>query len=282
MGMKLPKDKKYFSSQSGQVILVILLVISLILVVGLAVVSRSVTDVKISQQSQEAARALWVAQAGLEQAIKANAGIGSTQVLNEVAYSVAKKDLGGQTSFVFPDKLSSGDSQVLWLVNHNNDGSINFSSPAINTVNFYWGQPNSDATALEASLIYKSSTGNYYFKRYAYAPNSLTASTHFSLASSPCSLSDGTSFGYCSGNINFNLPAGSLPIMVKIKLLFNSSPQPVGVSSASTSLPNQGSCFESTATATASGITRKLQQCQLWETTPPIFDYVLFSGGNLK
>lgn len=275
MVIKLPYSR--FSFQRGQVILVILLILSVILVVGLAVVSRSVTDVKISQQSQEATRALWVAQAGLEQAIKANAGIGGT--LNEVAYSVAKEDLGGQSNnFVFPGKFSSGDSQTLWLVDHNSDGTINFNPKGISRLTLFWGQSTSDKTALEATLLYKTSEGKYYFKRYAYAPSELTSSTYFAQATSPCSLNEVT-FTYCSDN--FSLPSGSVPIFLKIKLLFNSFPQPVGVS-ANASLPNQGACYESTATVTESGITRKLQQCQLWETTPPIFDYVLFSGGSLQ
>lgn len=273
MVKNLPKQK---SLQNGQAVLVILLVISVILVVGLSVVSRSITDVKISQQSQESARALWVAQAGLERAIKANSSNTINDTLNEINYSVARTDLGLGTNFVYPNKVEANEPATLWLVEHNTDGSlVNPLSSAISTLNFYWGEGNS-TTALEATVIYKAGT-DYQTVRYVYAPTAgLAGTTHFTQA-----LSGGTlgaqAFSYGSGVIT--LPAGT-PILVKIRLLFNTLPQPVGVS-ANTTLPLQGHCFESSATVEESGITRKLRQCQLWSTTPPIFDNLVFSGGSI-
>ncbi|MGB9585898.1 MAG: hypothetical protein ACPL7A_00585, partial [Anaerolineales bacterium] len=58
---------------SGQALLIILLVMAVGLTIGLAVISRSVTDIRISRQEEESARMFSVAEAGIEEALKAGA-----------------------------------------------------------------------------------------------------------------------------------------------------------------------------------------------------------------
>jgi len=269
--------KRFFQSrpnQTGQAVLVILLIISVLLVVGLSIASRSVTDIKISQQSQEAARALWVAQAGLEEAIKTNStiGVGTTASLGGIKYSVTKTGIGGANDFVFPGNFLPEDEQaILSLTGYSGN------------ITFYWGKegtPNNAETtpALEMILIYESG-GKYLAKRYVYDPNSgRDTPTKFDghVNTANCSTG-GMKFAFCSNPIN--LPSGDLRF-ARLKLLFNDVSQPIGVS-GNAKLPPQGSCYESTATVPESGVARKLQQCQLTDTTPAIFDYVLFSGKSI-
>ena len=54
-------------SELGQALIIILLVMAVGLTMGLAVVSRSVTDIRISQQEEESARAFSAAEAGIRQ-----------------------------------------------------------------------------------------------------------------------------------------------------------------------------------------------------------------------
>jgi len=282
---KLLPGKK--SSEKGQVVLIVLLIMSVILVVGLSIASRSVTDIKISQQSQEAARALWVAQAGLEEAIKLNQSIGAgeKQPLGGVEYSVTKRGIGGSDEFVFPESVAADEAVTLWLINHNDDGTIGSGGYTGNTLKFFWGKedppPLSDTTpALEAILIFEDSGKKT--KHYVYDPNSSrrSSSTHFdSPSASACSaFGDGTKFAFCSDEVT--IPDGT-PYLVRLKLLFNTNvSHPVGVK-GNADFPQQGSCYESSATIAESGVTRKLRQCQLWGTSPSIFDNVLFSGTNL-
>lgn len=284
MDSRLPCSKRC----EGQVLLIILLVISVLLIVGLSVVSRSVTDVKISQQSQESARALWVAQAGLESAIKANAPLPKTtdEALN-VEYSVVQSDVGGN-EFVFPDKVNANESITLWLIPHD-ESTGNLLPPGSaaaylgpRRVSLYWAE--AGKPALEATLLYKDGSGNFQFKRYAYDSDASRASsqTHFTPASSSCSAIAGKTLLFCSGSINF--PAGVTPYLLRLRLMFSNTPQFIGVKSeeAGRPLPKQGSCFVSTAEVLESGVTRKLSECRLWQTTPPAFDYLLFSGGSLE
>lgn len=260
------------SSKEGQVVLIVLLVMSVILVVGLSIASRSVTDIKISQQSQEAARALWVAQAGLEEAMKSNRSIASSEEkkLSGVDYSVTKTGIGGAAEFVFPGNFGPDEPATLWL-----DGY------AGSSLTFFWGKEIppvfSDTTpALEATLIYKAGV-NYLTKRYVYDPyQNRSTKTNFNDVVFGGSCGD-TNFAFNSGAIN--IPASSY--LVRLKLLFNDTAQPIGVRGNAV-LPPQGNCFDSTATVPESGVSRKLRQCQLYSTTPPIFDNVLFSGSNIQ
>ena len=267
---KLLPGKK--SSEKGQVVLIVLLIMSVILVVGLSIASRSVTDIKISQQSQEAARALWVAQAGLEEAIKSNRSIavGEKTPLGGVDYSVTRTGIGGGRDFVFPGNFEQDEPATLGLEGYGGN------------LTFFWGKesplPLSDTTpALEVTLFYENSGKKT--RRYVYDPYSgRNPSTNFdgNVNTANCSTG-GVNFAFCSNPTN--LPSGTL-YFVRLKLLFNDTVQPIGVT-GNKDLPSQGNCYESSATVAESGVTRKLRQCQLWGTTPSIFDNVLFSGNSL-
>lgn len=267
----LPRQK---SSEEGQVVLIVLLVMSVILVVGLSIASRSVTDIKISQQSQEASRALWVAQAGLEEAMKSNRSIASSEEkkLSGVDYSVTKTGIGGGKEFVFPGNFEPDEPATLWLEGYGGN------------LTFFWGKEgtlNNTTPALEATLVYKNAGGNFQTKRYVYDPFSgRSPSTNFDghVNTANCSTGE-VNFAFCSNPVP--LPGSITPYFVRLKLLFNDTAQPIGVQ-GNAALPQQGNCFESSATVPESGVSRKLRQCQLYGTTPPIFDNVLFSGSNIQ
>ncbi|MBU2577583.1 hypothetical protein KKA69_02005, partial [Patescibacteria group bacterium] len=145
------------------------------------------------------------------------------------------------------------------------------------TLRFYWGESGS-TPAIEISVIYNSS-GSFRIKRYVYDPNdSRRAQTNFSNDPSCGDKSfGGKDFAFCTDSLT--LPAGT-KYMAKVRLLFNSTSQPVGVR-GSANLPLQGSCFPVTATVQESGVTKKYEECQLFGATSPIFDNLLYSGGGL-
>lgn len=285
MCSSLPQIK---DRQKGQVVLIVLLVLSVVSVIGLSIVSRSVTDIKISQQSQEAARALWVAQGGLEKAMKANIAIGASQPeeVGGVKVWVSKTGFGGGKELVFPNEANANEPVTLWLVNHDDStGEVKspiVAYPAGGKLTFYWGKEriiNDSTPALEATLVYDESN-KFKFKRYAFDPNAgrVTRTAFIDVSgNSNCSLG-GKPFGYCSNEIT--LPTGVVPYLVRLRLIFNNDSQPVGVKGDQT-LPTQGSCFEASAKIEESGVTRKLRQCQSFRVLPQIFDFLLFSGGNI-
>lgn len=281
MKKELPK---FFSSDGqarlpdGQVVLVILLLMAVILTIGLSIASRSVTDIKISQQTQEATRALWVAQAGLEKAIKANLGTAGEEMLGDIPYNVSKTALGGGGEFVYPGKISADDTKTFWLVGHNSSGQIDESEKYQGSkLTVYWGE-GLVTPALEITYIYKDNAGKFYFVRYAFDPQSRTPPTQFSSPGGGGVVA-GRSFAF-SGEIN---TPGNIPYLLKLKLLYNDVPAPIGLKSQNDTFvfPTQGNCFEATAIIPESNITKRLNECRLWQATPQIFDYVLFSAGSL-
>ncbi len=260
--------------EKGQAVLVVLLVMVVLLTLGLSVVSRSVTDVKISQQSQESARAFWTAQAGLEKALLAQGSTAGS--IDGVNYTVTKTDLGGSAEFT--GQVDAGKSFVYWLVNHNSDGSIGTTFYSGNNLVIYWGNSGDTDTALIATLIYKDLSGHFQSQKFTYDPLTRTPATGFTSSSPGGSLS-GTDFAHTTGQIPIP-PSPNQPYFVNIKMLFNSSAQIVGVKT-DVAGPVQGSCYESKATVTVSNVVRNLRECRTWSQTPEIFDYLLFSGEDI-
>ena len=64
-----------FQSQKGQALLIVVLAMVVALTVGLSVVSRSITNLKNSQQEIDSQKALSAAEAGVELAIKNGANV---------------------------------------------------------------------------------------------------------------------------------------------------------------------------------------------------------------
>ena len=264
----------------------VLLVMSVILTLGLSAVSRSITDIRVSEQSQDSARAYWAAQAGLEKAILGQ-GEQSGEI-SDVTYRVTKTGLGGAANFVLPEKVSSGESFTYWLVEHDSSGQINaetyFSDDSLIV---YFGNEgegaSSDTTpALIANLVYLDSGGSYQSKKYAFDPFlGRSPGTNFSPADSGSSFG-GTEFAFKATISGINsLPLMSKPYYLNLMFIFNNASQPVGVSTGGIGI-SQGSCFESEAVVSSSNIVRKLSQCQTWSKNSEIFDYLLFSGGDLS
>jgi len=276
-----PLDFGSFNN-NGQAVLIILLIVSVILVIGLSVASRSITDIKTSQQTEESARVFWVAQAGLEKAIKADSNL-STQQLNNIDYSVSKSVLGGGSSFTFDEstlgKVSADEVKTFWLINHNADGSFG-SAYSGSIANICWDiASSSDTPAIELTVLYKEGA-TFKFKRYVYDPNNVRVGTNkFSLADQTCSQDSSLKYSIKSSDLPITLTGSPYFIWIKMLYLDPSRQVPVKIfADAGNNFPDQGSCFESTAKISVSSITRKLMECRSWPTPPTIFSYLLFSG----
>jgi len=270
---------------SGQALLIILLVMAVGLTVALAVVSRSVTDVGVSRQEEESARVFSVAEAGIEEALKSGAvPPGGVVEIGGIRATVTQSNLGNASDFVFPGEYSAGDIQTLWLVEHGQGGSLDLNNPPSpytgNSLDIYWGKPgNTTIPALEVTLFYNQ--GGIKIKRWALDPdNSRRSNNGFDSADSGDFLVGGKTFKYkktlslqCNTNVCYAL---------RLRLLYNTEEEILGAKAPSGTIPSQGVCFESTASPQGGGVTRKVRQCQLHKAPPGIFDYVLYSEQNLS
>lgn len=271
--------------ESGQIVLISLLVLSLATTIALSLIGRSTTDVTISNQITESTRAFSAAEAGIEEALKTGTGTSGAQVLTAgVSYSVAKADIGGATgAYVFPKKISRGVTETLWLVNHNPDGSL-AESPTYTSsgIDVCWSAE-SVTPAMLAGIFYKTSGGAYRVARGSYDPDSTRALTNnfsgVTASSGGCGAGTGTTY---KQTITFSAftpaidPATDTLLMIRMTPVYADAAVAVNATSA---LPLQGSKLESTGT-TATGITRKIVVYQQYRSPPSVFDSVIYSQGS--
>src|SRR5260221_13060386 len=109
--------------ESGQVVLVVLLVMVVTLTVVLSILGSSTSDIKTSTNETESLRALSAAESGLEQNLAT--GTSSAGNVNGVAYNITTSGLGkGSKVFNYPVNIVSGDNAVFWFVSHDSNGNL--------------------------------------------------------------------------------------------------------------------------------------------------------------
>ena len=231
---------------------------------GLAVVSRTVTEVGTATTQAESSRALSKAESGVEAALSGTVNSGVT----------ATDYLGSKISISQP--LAAGESSTIFLANHTSDGELDL----VNGLDAYfptsldlcWGTETGTATAIEASLYYKE-TGKYKVKRFAYDPESRGGFSVADITTISCPTDH--TYKY-HANLN-SLPTGK--ILLRVRLLYNGDvAHYVGVS-GSTPFPIQGKNIVSTATE--GNTTRKIEVFQRYPDLSPLLDSAVFSGGGL-
>lgn len=275
-------------SQSGQILLITLLVLSLAVTVGLSVIGRTTIDQNISTQVEESSHAFSAAEAGIERALLTGQGSGGTQVLtpgSNVQYNVALTQIGGAaTAYTPPRRTQLGEIESLWLVAHNADGTLNETVryPGA-SVTVCWSQETTQA-ALVASLVYKLG-GTYHIGRSPWdVPGVSRGATpnNFPLAAGPgagCGKSGVYRAAITLAPLMQNNPA-AIPIVLRLKPLYSSVQ--LTVDPGATTLPAQGSEIVSSGT-TSTGVTRKIRVYQLFKSAGlPAFDSVLWSQGDIS
>lgn len=273
---------KKMKRNSGQSLIIILLIAAVGLTVGLAVISRSVTDIKISQQEEESARVFSVAEAGIEEALRLGSVPSEPVEIGGITATVEEVSLGGESQeFAFPGEYEVGDTQTFWLVAHDSEENLTEEGRySGDLVEIYWGKAGEDSNspttpAIEVTLFYKDGDG-FKIKRGVFDPNSSrAASNHFEAPDFgvPPYLIAGKSFQFKK---TFDLTG--IPYLLRLRFFYNDSPQIIGIKGES-NLPKQGVCYVSTASK--EGITRKVRHCQLYKSPPAIFDYVLYSEEDI-
>ena len=115
---RLPVD--FRKRQSGQALLLILLVLAVVLTMVLSSVSKSVTDVGISEYEDDSIRAFDAAQAGIENIVVGQASSGETVSLdNDTSFTATSGNLQRSGNFIrYPVELFSGESALFWFVDH--------------------------------------------------------------------------------------------------------------------------------------------------------------------
>lgn len=269
--MKLPaffrKRKKTTSSTSGQALLIILLIMAVGLTIGLSITSRSITDIKISELSEEGARAFSAAEAGVEEALLAGEGTFESPPEWEASYQTLSVGFGEGDKFVFPQELSLNTIQTLYLAQYETDGTLTPYYSA-GTIDVCW----EGSAALEVGIYYQEA-GVYKVARAAIDPDGTRRDDN---------NFDPPDGGSCAGLDNkkgLSLPGGT-PLFLRLRVLYANAK--VGVRAPGGTgglLPSQGIEIESTGYAGEA--TRKVKIVKFHPAPPVFFDMLLYSQGEL-
>lgn len=282
--------------ESGQTLLIVVLIMVVVLTVGLSVVLRSVTNVRIAVEEDNSARAFSAAESGIEQALKTGVTFSSSKTLDNNAEikTVTVTSLDGTEFLVNSGNyIEKDDATDIWLVEHNSNGSLNFSSgwqsaevvPGNATLTVYWDATTTACEAAALEIVVVSGTQSApVTTRYALDP----CDTRYSInkfspatANTPSYNIGGKYFKYRK---EISILSSSRGLLVRINPIYNKTTLAVKGCAHATNpsdascylLPSQGKQIESVG---ASGTTlRKVTFFQGYSKVPAeFFPYVSFT-----
>jgi len=300
--------KKYVKNGlvSGQALLVVLLSMSVVLAVVLSSVSKSITDISITNYEEESLRAFSAAEAGIEEALLESVVPGDTipeTVLDpgdaaNPRYEAQVGDPEAGKSFEYPDKLVSGQVATFWFTSHDNSGNIvcaGETCTSTNRIELCWTNEKNRRPAIEVAIYYDESGdsftvndfSNIQVKRFNFDPKN-TPGRNFEGVSTDCDI--GGQYDYSTGNYfnNFRnrmgtncVNSGACLVAARVRMLDNADDgQKVAIRVAGGgTLPSQGIFISSTGTVGES--TRNVTVLQGYPEPPDVFEGVLFSGREL-
>lgn len=224
-------------SQAGYALVAVMVILAAGLIIGIGAISRSVTDIKISSETEEAARAFSAAEAGIEEALKEA----------DLAGFSLSEEIGGVDVEVTTETINSFSAEV----SRDETAEVNLSGFNGN-IRVYLDS----GEALAVALLTNSSLDRWAIKR---TPGS--CGENFEETNNKAINVGG------SGNKILRLR----PLCADAK---------IRVEAVGASLPAQSYLIRSEAEAEAGG-TRAVEVTKTNPVLPAIFDYVLFSNGNL-
>jgi len=297
----LPQKISFKEKQAGQALLLVLLSMAVVLTIVLSILSRTITDISITSREEEALRAFSAAEAGVERALIVGTNTGDFG--SDSSFTATVTNFGYQQSeYVYPEKLLSGESGIIWFVDHNEDtGELTCDTNECfvgSIMNICWGAAGTASSsnttpAIEVSVFYAETPGDYSTVRIArdtLDPNaSRRAANNFSAPDAGTCTVSGTDFQF-QKTVNLatlGIPAGSYSNQnglqfAKVRILYNTDMAHelgVNVTASGDDLPSQGIMIESVGIAGESN--RRIEVSQTFGELPPIFDSVLFSPGGI-
>jgi Tfp pilus assembly protein PilX len=273
--------KKY---RKGQTLLITLLVLTVAVTVALSLIARATTDIRLTSELEESARAFSAAEAGIEQALKTNlAGSAVVAEATNTKFETSITTLGGNESVYAPDKtIPVGEASTIWLVHHNPDGTLNESDPdgyGGAFIDVCW-ENGTTVPAMEIAVYYfNSSVNDYFIQRSAYDPIvDRRTDSGFSNVTDPgngCGMT-----GVSMQTVPLPVGVGVTPLFLRIRPYYAGTKIFVAAMAGNT-LPDQGQIISSTGT-TGSGVTRKIEVQREYDTFPSDFDNVLINQNSLE
>lgn len=275
------------SSQKGQVLLIIVLIMVIALTVGLALISRSIISLKNTNEQADSQKAFQAAEAGVEIGLQKpittnEVDIGQkTLDNNAVINGVALHPITGSSIVLNNGNPISQDAGLdIWLTNYPNYSG----TPWTGSLYLYWGtNAGCQDAALEAIVISGSSATdpNASIKRYGIDPcgtGSIDASQNRSGQNKFAAAQVGTTVANKSFNFGTNIPITNGLIVRVIPLYTNT---PIGIKGFDNQDPPQPKDFPSqgriiTSTGSFNATEREVSFYQGFPLLPSEFFYAVF------
>ncbi|MFZ2024960.1 MAG: hypothetical protein WAV51_01580 [Microgenomates group bacterium] len=262
----------------GQVLLITVLVLSIAITIALSLIGRGITDVSMSRNVEESARAFSAAEAGIEEALKGNLITDARTYVPGVTYQSSSTIIGGSTGEYTLPATNMGAVASIWLVDHNEDNSINESSYyAERYLDVCWTPPTASLpiAAIEVTIYYKSAAGVYMVSRSAYDPDIASRPVNnFSSITEVDGSCGAVAHAYRQSIVM--PPVGTIPLLIRVRPFYNQTTVTVSPVGTDVVLPKQGVEITSTG-KTDGGVTRKIVVKRQYPWPAAIFDYSVYS-----
>lgn len=256
------KTKK--SVQSGQVAVVVLLIMVVLLTIGLSLATRTTQELFLSDQQSESARVFNAAESGIEQALSEVAVGQGTLTIDGV--TVAYNVTGSST---LNTRVPEGASVHIDLTGYNNNITIQWATEAdcANRASLVAHVFYSDAGTIRTKVIpFRPSCSTHQADNFFNGTNINPANPfrhqYIITASNPVTHS--------------SLPPNAL--FMRIKPVY--ADVDLRVSGGNT-FPTQHHIVSSTASYAEGGEQRKIEVSRTLPTGPAYMDYALYSGGAI-
>lgn len=278
--------------QSGQILLIVLLVLTVATTVALSLVARTTIDQNISSQVEESSRAFNAAEAGIEEALQKQA----TGVTNKVYDTATNTSVNVSCSnieenagvYVLPRPTNKGNVETVWLTGRTAANTFDYlTSYNSASLTVCWKKtiPTDPDPAIVGTIVYTPDNGvSFYTGKVAYDSSAARAGTTnmtaVTTAAAGCPVSFlGTTITFANVNGNNGSGAALSPInpmsdklvMLRLRPMFTNVQFAVAAN-----VPQQGLTCDSSG-KTGSGVTRRIVVDKQYRSAPAIFDYALYS-----
>lgn len=191
--------------QRGQVLLLVVLLITVVLTVAMSLMTRSITNIRLTSEEDQSKKALAAAEAGIEKTLIANSAITNGTLTNNATFTTTFTELNSNAYLMNNNQIVFKDQGAdIWLSDYSDNDSQLYQNPWIGTLDIYWGSSSNTCNASESVntmaalevLVFTGSRNNPVARRYAFDPCSSRRSLNgFSSVSSGTTI-NGRSFAY--------------------------------------------------------------------------------------
>lgn len=256
-------------SQSGQIVLIVLLLLMVGMTIGISILQDTMTETSLTVTEEGSEDSFNAAEAAIENVLlKDYANIGADTVTIKV----------GSEEMIVDIKVDEVNNIEAKAVKQNSVLAVNTEGVSLGGANQLVIKWNDKSAYLYVERWYKLADGSIKVGRYVYQPYQASNPSALEAGDVSANASTGTG-GYNSElTTNFNYVAGSSDIVVRIRPLFSDADIYVEGTDVDI-LPAQRKTIYSVPSSGSE--VRAVQVDRYFGQLPDIFDYVLFSGGPI-